>query len=173
MMLLSAALLALMQTIPEYTVVEVRETARGCEYKAEGRKFTEKQLNHRAQVWARQERVIEVAGDRRIAFRCVGNAMFIVQNAGVERVSFTGKPIRAGVVLLTLPAQGCIPMVDGDPLTMEQLGPAAKRWGRDKAKLHFQPDPNADFHCVDAVMTVLRANYPMKMGFVGNEAQGQ
>lgn len=169
MFLLSGALLLAMQTIPDMTMVEVKEGAKGCEYRAEGRRMTEQQLRYRAKTWARQQRRIEVHGNRNIAYRCVGAVMVIVQEAGVEKVSFIGRPIRAGVVLLGTAPKGCVPIVDGDPITMEALPAQAAKWGHDKAEIHFTPDENSSDACIKSVLTILRDNGANKIGYIGNE----
>jgi biopolymer transport protein ExbD len=169
MFLLSAALLLGMQTIPDMTMVEVKEGPKGCEYRAEGRRMTQQQLEHRAKTWARQGRRIEVHGNRDISYRCVGGVMDLVQKAGVEKVSFIGRPIRANTVLLVVPAGPCKVEINGEAVTMEALRTQAARWARDKPEFHFQPDPGADYQCVDAVLTVLKENKVGKLGFVGNE----
>jgi biopolymer transport protein ExbD len=169
MLLTSAALLIAMQTMPEYAVVVVSEGRKGCEYRAEGRRLTETQLEHRARVWAGQGRKVEVQGERNIAYRCVGSVMFILQSAGVEKFSYVGKPIRPGVVLLGTAPKGCAPMVNGEAMTMEQFRVEAARWRRDQPEIHFQPDMNTDYRCVDAVLSVIKENQLTKLGFVGNE----
>ena len=171
MFLLSAALLLGMQTIPEYAVVEVRERGKGCEYRAEGRRLTQAQLEHRAQVWARQGRRGEVQSNRNVSFQCVGQAIQIMQNAGIEKVAYVGRPIGRSVDLF-VPAKGCTPMVNGEAMTLEALRPLAVRWGHDKAEIHFQPDPAATFECIDAVLTILKETNQTKLGFVGNEQYG-
>ena len=171
MFLLSAVLLLGMQTIPEYAVVEVRERGKGCEYRAEGRRITQAQLEHRAKVWARQGRDGEVQSDRDISFNCVGQAIAIMQAAGMEKVAYVGKPIGRSV-LVSVQAQGCLPTVNGDAMTMAQFGVEARRWRRDKPEIHFQPDPNASYDCVDAVLKIVQENSSTKLGFVGNEQYG-
>ena len=168
MFLMSAALLLAMQTTPEYAVVVVKDGPKGCEYRAEGRRLTQAQLEHRARVWAGQRRRGEVQSNRNISFQCVGQAIQIMQDAGMEKVAYVGKPIGRSV-LLGIRAQGCVPLIDGDPLTMEQLRVEAKRWGRDKIELHFTPDADTDYECVDSVVKVVQANSGIKFGFIGNE----
>jgi len=169
MLLLSAALLLAMQTTPEYALVEVREGAKGCEYRAEGRRLTQPQLEHRAKVWARQGRKGEVQTDRNISFVCAGQAIFIMQNAGMEKVAYVGKPIGPSVVL-AIPAQGCAPIANGETLTMDALRTHAAQWGRDRVELTIMPDQHASYECVDAVLKIIKDSSGIKLGFVGNEA---
>ncbi len=86
MFLLSAVLMMAMQTIPDMTMVEVKEGPKGCEYRAEGRRMTQQQLEHRARTWARQGRRIEVHGTRDISYRCIGGVMDLeAHRHGLER----------------------------------------------------------------------------------------
>ena len=170
MFLLSAALLLGMQTIPEYAVVEVRERGKGCEYRAEGRRITQAQLEHRAKVWARQGRDGEVQSDRDISFNCVGTAIAIMQNAGMEKVAYVGKPIAPGVVL-EIPAKGCTPVANGEPLTMEALRTQAVLWGRDKIEVQLLAELGANIDCVGSVQAILRdANAKTRIGLIGGVA---
>lgn len=167
MLLLSAALLMVMQTMPEYATVEVKDGPNGCVYRTEGRRLNERQLEHRAQVWAGQRRIGEVYGNRNTPYQCVGKAMVIMQSAGMEKVSYVGKPIGPSVVV-SVPATGCTPMINGDPVTTDELRVQSALWGRRKVQLHFEPDPAANFECVDSVLKILREHYPMNLGFVGS-----
>lgn len=169
MFLMSAALLFAMQTAPDLAVVEVREGPKGCEYRAEGRRMTVQQIEHRAKTWAGQRRRVEVHGSRNTPYRCVGGLMFSFQAAGIEKISYVGRPIRPGVVLLGTAPKGCVPMVNGEAMTMAQFRVEAARWRRDQPEIHFQPDMNTDYSCVDAVLTVIKENQLTKLGFVGNE----
>ena len=169
MFLLSAVLLLGTQTTPEFAIVEVRDGPNGCVYRTEGRRLSEQQLAHRAKAWAGQRRIGEVHGNRNTPYQCVGKAMLVMQNAGMEKVSYIGKPIRPGVVLLSTASKGCVPVVDGDAITMEALPAQAAKWGRDKVEIHFTPDENSSDACIKAVLTILRDNNATKIGFVGNE----
>ena len=40
---------------------------------------------------------------------------------------------------------------------------------RPKPDLHFQPDRNASYKCVDRVLTVIKRSEITKIGFIGNE----
>ena len=171
MFLMSAALLLAMQTMPEYAVVVVSEGRKGCEYRAEGRRLTQRQLEHRAKVWAGQRRKGEVQSRRDLSFTCIGQAMLILQQAGIEKVTYTGRPIGRSVDLF-IPAKGCTPMVNGEAMTVEALRPLAARWGRDKANVRFQMDRDAGYECVMAVMKAVQEG-GITLGFVGNEALAQ
>jgi hypothetical protein len=173
MILISAALLAAMQTMPEYAVVVVSEGRKGCEFRAEGRRMTQAQLEHRAKVWAGQRRKGEVQSRRDLSFTCIGQAMLIMQNAGIEKVTYTGRPIGRSVDLFVPASKGCTPMVNGEAMTLDALRPLAARWGRDRAEVHFQPDPKAGYECVDAVLKILKETSGIEIGFIGNEAPAQ
>jgi biopolymer transport protein ExbD len=112
---------------------------------------------------------IQVVGGAAVPYRCVGGAIYTMQAAGIDKIGFVGEPPSNGVVL-TVPAGRCVPSIDGRPTTLKKLLPLAERWGKQDTEIHFQPDINASYKCVDSVLKVLKDANVGKLGFIGNEA---
>lgn len=164
-----APLPAAAQAGTELVTIEVREGGPdGCRFRAEGRRMSAEQLERRARTWKTQRRRVEIHGDRHLPYRCIGGVIFVMQSAGIEKVTFIGKPIGPSVDLYVA-GKGCAIMRNGELITMDLLRAEAPEWGRRNVDVTFQPDIDTPFECVDSVLAVLRESKVLKLGFVGNE----
>ena len=74
------------------------------------------------------------------------------------------------VVRIGIPKGGpCRVTVNGSVLTLRQLNRLGQIWRRTQPEIHFKPDPDATYECVDHVLRIIKQNGLTKLGFVGNE----
>lgn len=78
-------------------------------------------------------------------------------------------PRRPDMVSIIVPPGRCRIVLNGRPIALARLRKEATTWAKAPPEIHFQPSPEAGYHCVDRVLRVLRDTSLTKLGFVGNE----
>lgn len=90
MLLLSAALLASMQTTPEPGVVRMREADGWCEMRVDGAIVDEPALTAKTQQWIKEGRQVRIVGAPGTSESCLYSAWQIISMAGPVRIAFMG-----------------------------------------------------------------------------------
>jgi hypothetical protein len=90
MLLLSAALLALTQTAPDYETVQAYETDGRCEMRVGGVLLDEEALTAKTREWIGKNRQIVIASREGTSQRCVFGTWKIVTMAGPAKVAIFG-----------------------------------------------------------------------------------
>lgn len=103
---------------------------------------------------------------RRVAF--IGGVLLLATQSAC---SPDGGRIGAApnIVKLGVPPGPCTVTVNGKQVSFDELARRIPDWVKTEAEVHFQPDPAAEFDCVDRALGELRKGNVTKLGFVGNE----
>lgn len=72
-------------------------------------------------------------------------------------------------MMITVPGGVCRVIVNGKPVTMTKYRRLAMSWRENEPEVHFRPDRDANYICVDRALRVIRDANLTRVGFVGNE----
>lgn len=174
MFLVSAALVLAMQTAPDAPVqIVLKASSEGCTTMVDGAHVDQEALEAHAIRWARSGRSVELSGDAEAPYRCIGGLIFALQKAGFGSYFGTdfssGLRMRISVAVKLGISPRCEISVNGRPATFAEYDGLAAQWGRNQPEIHFLPDPDAHYECVDRVLQVLKKHNTTKLGFVGYE----
>lgn len=114
----------------------------------------------------RGRRAVDVMVNREVPRGCVRETFEALREAGVSRIGFVPVP---DDVRLVVPPGGCRLEVNDSPVRFSGLLGFARQWSKARRRVHFQPDPEASYGCVDRVLRVLKRAGSVDLGFVGNE----
>lgn len=64
----------------------------------------------------------------------------------------------------------CVVTIEGRAVNFVRYREVAKGWAATQPEVHFQPQRDTSYRCVDRILTVLKDNDIIKLGFVGNES---
>ena len=73
------------------------------------------------------------------------------------------------VVRVGIPAGRCRVTVNGWVVSLDRFRALSRTWTATQPEIHFYPDPQARYECVDRVLTIIKESGLTKLGFVGNE----
>lgn len=147
---------------------------RSCSVRVDGVSAPVDGLDRAARNWARQGRPIRITGDADVPYRCIGGTLFTLQSAGYYGAMPGAFPPTLDVELETtvrvfVPVGKCAAFVNDTRVSAAELEVLARDWTRFKPEIHFQPDPEASYACVDSALALLKRAKVKRLGFIGNE----
>jgi len=96
-----------------------------------------------------------------------GGVMFLLSAALLIGMQTAAEP---ATIQIFVPKGACAVLVNNVPVTDAEYRRKVEIWKRTQPEIHFQPDLDATYECVERALTpILNANLT-KLGFVGNES---
>jgi biopolymer transport protein ExbD len=168
MILFSAAIALMMQTAAPVKL-DVVWDGQTCHARLDGEMLSDAELSKRGRQWASEHRSVSIPTPmNNTPYRCVGGIIFLLQEAGMQKVGFVSEPKPGSVYVSVLPGE-CRVAVNGNLVSFAHYRRAARKWARTQPELTFTPSPDADYGCRNRVLKVLMEAHLTKLGFLGNE----
>lgn len=172
-LIVSALLLAGMQTADPLPV-EPRWDGSSCSTLVDGVSLSGEALKNEFRRAARHGRPIAVIGLSDIPYRCIGSTIFLLQAGGYRGRQNSGPLPTFAMQMHTtiwfgIAPGACSYSVNDEIVAEAELVALMADWKRYGTQVALKADPDADYSCVDAGLTLIKRAGLTNLGFVGND----